>query len=750
MGLKFNWVSPSYSEEEIKNLKNTYNLTDMQAKFLLARNIKKVNQIKEYLIGDYDEGFDPFLMSDMQIAVERIHKAIENEEKILVYGDYDADGITSTVLLLETLLSLGANASSYIPNRFTEGYGPNKEAFKNIIESGISLIITVDNGIAGVEEVDYANSIGCDVIITDHHKIQDRLPNAYAIIHPEHPDFNYPFCKLAGVGVAFKLAHALLDIYPDFLLDLVAIGTVADLVPIVSENRFFVKQGLNLLNEDTRIGLKFLLDISNHYGNIDEDTISFIIAPRLNSIGRISSARDGLLLLSTDDNNTAYELAKKVDSFNIERKKITEDIVNDINKKIKNDKRNLLVIYEEGYHEGVLGIVASNISEKYKKPVLVMNRDNNKLKGSARSIYNFNIYEAMNKINTMFTAFGGHSMAAGFSTSVEFIDEIDKSLNEEYNNYLSNFDFKLEKNVDLKIDYNNISYQLINELDKFKPFGMNFEKPVIVVENINVLEKIEFGANNQYLKLLIGNNNNKIECISFKDNEIFKEINSGDIINIMFNLNKNYFNGRTKLQINLIDIEKKDYIFRNLTNNNLDFNSFPKNELKISRNYNDTINNYYLYKDLHKINQNFDIINILELPNNKQFIFDLLNLNPKKVNICCLEGEAKYKKYRIDKEKLIKFYNIILKIKTLNLNTKESISKMINLLETNIASLKIMIQIFIELNLIKLDKNIIYLLSDNTDVDLKISKTYNAMIERFEIEKLLLEEDISTINNYFM
>lgn len=484
MGLKYNWIYPNYDENFLKLALKEYNLSNNMAKILSSRNITEISEIKKYISLDFEEGYDPYLMYDIEKAVERINNAIENEEKILVYGDYDADGITSTVLLLETLLSLGADVSAYIPNRFEEGYGPNKEAFEKIIKSGISLIITVDNGIAGVEEVDFANELGCDVIITDHHKIQDTIPNAYAVIHPEHPKGNYPFGKLAGVGVAFKLAHALLDIYPDFLLDLVAIGTVADMVSLTDENRIFVTQGLKLLNENLRIGLKFLLQLANVTTSIDEQTIGFCIAPRLNAIGRISSAKLGLSFLMTEEPFEAKTYAEEIEKFNIQRKEITEAIVKDVISIIEEtDKKNknVIVVYGENYHEGVLGIVASNITEKYNKPVLIMNNKDGILKGSARSVYDFNIYYAMNEINELFTAFGGHSLAAGFSLPEDNIDKVEEFLNNKFKEYKENNELKITKYVDLITEIENISYQYLTDINTLKPFGMDFEKPSIYI-----------------------------------------------------------------------------------------------------------------------------------------------------------------------------------------------------------------------------------------------------------------------------
>lgn len=744
---KFNWKFPSYTEEEIKNLKNSLDVSDTICKILLSRGINDTSSIKEYLTGEYEEGYDPYLLYDMDKAVKRINYAIENEEKILIYGDYDADGITSTVLMLETLISLGADVSSYIPNRFNEGYGPNKTAFTNIINSGIKLIITVDNGIAAVEEIELANDMGCDVIITDHHKIQKTLPNAYAIIHPEHPKGDYPFSKLAGVGVAFKLSHALLEIYPDFLLDLVAIGTVADLVPMISENRIFVKQGLKLLNEDTRIGLKLLLDIANYNGKIDEQTIGFIIAPRLNAIGRIDSAKDGLLFLSTENSIEAQYLAEKISNYNIERKNITEYIINDIEEKIENyNDKSVIMIYSENYHEGVLGIVASSIVEKYKKPTFIMNLNEENLKGSARSYNNFNIYEAINNIGDLFSAYGGHTMAAGFSTNIENINDIENKICELYDNYLKeNKDYKETKNIDLILKQEDISYQLFNDIELLKPYGAEFEKVIILINDANVLEKLEFGNNKQYLKLILGNDNEKIECISFKDNDNYKKINTGDTIDLICNLDKNSFNGRTKLQLQIIDIKHKNYLFSDQRKNNIDFNNIEITELKLSKNYSDEKNNFYTYNDLDNINKEYNIINILDIPNNMETLKKIISLHPKKINLFCRENKLAYLTYNINKEKLITLFNLILKFKKINLDDN-TIIKITNTIKTNVDTLKIIIQIFLELKLVKIENNTLKLDENYSKINLEKSKTYNFIKNKIEVEKLLLEQDIKYIN----
>ena len=750
MGIKYNWIYPSYDENFIKELES-YSISKNIAKILNARSITDMTVVKKYFSDEYEEGYDPFLMYDMQKAVDRINEAIENEEKILVYGDYDADGITSTVLLVETLISMGANVSSYIPNRFEEGYGPNKEAFTKIINSGISLIITVDNGIAGVEEVDLANELGCDVIVTDHHKIQDTMPNAYAIIHPEHPDGNYPFKKLAGVGVAFKLAHALLEIFPDFLLDLVAIGTIADMVSITDENRIFVKQGLELLNEDPRIGLKMLLELSSIDTKIDEQTVGFYIAPKLNSIGRMDSAKLGLTFLMAEDPVTAKSLAEQIEQYNIERKKVTEDIVKDVINKIENsDKKEKNVIMVSGeYHEGVLGIVASNIVERYQKPVFIMNEKDGVLKGSARSIFDFNIYVAMNKISDLFIAFGGHTLAAGFSFDASNFDKIEGFLDNEFEEFKKHNELKSSKNIDIVTSLEDISYQFLNSLDVLKPYGMDFEKPSVLIENAMVLNKAYFGSEKQYLRLTIADEVGNLECISFKDVAAFDKVEKNDIVDLLCTLDKNNFNGRSKLQAHIIDINIKEFLFEDLRFMNYDISKIDNTSLKLSKYKDDKASNFYLYKDIDKLDTDFEYIYLLDIPNSKDYLGRIVNLNPKKVFLICEEKEILSDLYLIDKDRLIKLFNLILSTKNKQINVAQQLDKLLSVLKTNVDSLKIMIQIFKELELITFVNNTIILNPNYKTVDLKKSPSFVKMESIFEMENLLLKESIVNIDKLF-
>ena len=574
------------------------------------------------------------------------------------------------------------------------------------------------------------------------------MPNAYAIIHPEHPDGNYPFKKLAGVGVAFKLAHALLEIFPDFLLDLVAIGTIADMVSITDENRIFVKQGLELLNEDLRIGLKMLLELSSIDTKIDEQTVGFYIAPKLNSIGRMDSAKLGLTFLMAEDSVTAKSLAEQIEQYNIERKQVTEDIVKDVINKIENsDKKEKNVIMVSGeYHEGVLGIVASNIVERYQKPVFIMNEKDGVLKGSARSIFDFNIYIAMNKISDLFLAFGGHTLAAGFSFEQSNFDKIEGFLDNEFEEFKKHSELKSSKNIDIVTSLEDISYQFLNSLDVLKPYGMDFEKPNVLIENAMVLNKAYFGSEKQYLRLTIADEVGNLECISFKDVAAFDKVEKNDIVDLLCTLDKNNFNGRSKLQAHIIDINIKEFLFEDLRFMNYDISKIDSDSLKLSKYKDDKDSNFYLYKDIDKLDADFEYIYLLDIPNSKDYLERITNLNPKKVFLICEEKEILSDLYLIDKDRLIKLFNLILSTKNKQINVAQQLDKLLSVLKTNVDSLKIMIQIFKELELITFLNNTIILNPNYKTVDLKKSPSFVKMESIFEMENLLLKESIANIN----
>ncbi len=529
----------------------------MFVQICIQRGLTTVEEIEAFMHVDETWFHDPFLMHDMDKTVDRIKEALAKNEQITVYGDYDADGMTSTALLTETLESIGANVNYYLPSRFVEGYGPNEAAFSQLIEDGTSLIITVDNGVAGHEAISFAQAVGVDVIVTDHHELPDDLPGAYAIVHPKHPEGQYPFGDLAGVGVAFKVATALLDELPVEVLDLVAIGTVADLVSLTDENRALVMYGLKMLQQTQRVGLLQLLNIiGTNPADVNEDTIGFQIAPRLNAVGRLGEAAPCVELLTTHEANRAAELAKFIDDKNSERKQIVQDMAEEIKAEIttKQTAHEVIVLANKDWHQGVLGIVASRIVDHTNKPTLLFTIDEatGEAKGSARSVEGFNLYEAFSKIEELFLQFGGHYMAAGMRAKVQHLKEIQEQLSKMAK---EKDDVILSKFIDAYVPLEMVSTDTIKEIDQLRPFGTGNDKPVIATKEVTVLQKRRIGRDNNHLKLLVGQEKHQLDIVSFQNGHIDDVLFEQQTISVAGSLEINEWNGQTKPQMVMEDIE---------------------------------------------------------------------------------------------------------------------------------------------------------------------------------------------------
>src|SRR5690606_4847364 len=483
------WTITQQDEQLVKQFSEQLNISTIAAKILIARGCTTIEQAKPLLKIDETQYHDPFLMAGMEDAVMRIEQALDNGEKILVYGDYDADGITSTTVLLNALLDLGADVSFVIPDRFIHGYGPNEELFKKAYEDGVNLIITVDNGISGIEQVNVARELGLDVIITDHHEAGDVLPDANVIIHPRVPEGHYPFGELAGVGVAFKLAHALYGELPDHLFEYVAVGTIADLVPLVGENRYLVQRGLQALKQSSNPWVKAICDASgSNQREINEETVGFYFGPRLNAIGRLGSAEPGVHFLMSEDSLQANTLATEVNDHNTERKKIVEDITKEAIAMIENDGglKDFLVfvVAGEDWNPGVGGNVASRLVEKYYRPTIVLSLNHEKAiaKGSARSIEGFHLYNELAKNRDILPHFGGHPMAAGMTLPIEHVNSLRTRLNEQARLCLTEEQLVQKMQIDVPIELSEITVEAIEELRKLAPFGTEFPKPVFGIQ----------------------------------------------------------------------------------------------------------------------------------------------------------------------------------------------------------------------------------------------------------------------------
>src|SRR5699024_1435627 len=489
----------------------------------------------------------------MERVKERIDEAIREEERVIVYGDYDADGVTSTTVLVKTLRELGVNCHYYIPNRFNEGYGIHAEAIEAFAEENVGLMITVDTGIANVDEVKIANDLGVDVIITDHHEVQDELREAYAIIHPILSP-NYDFKLLAGVGIAWQIAHYLLGDKAKDMLEFAAIGTIADLVPLIGENRVLAVEGLKRIKQTQSIGLRKLIQTCKLKDTISERDIGFMIGPRLNAVGRLQDASLAVELLLTDDEAEAEMIAQEIEGLKAERRKIVQTIVKEAQERV-DESDAFIVLADEGWHEGVLGIAASRLVSSYQRPVMLLTRNNNsgEWKGSARSVPGFNLFESCMKIKDLFMAVGGHSQAAGMSIAKEKHAEMKCFLNREMEENFTGIIGKRALTIDQTITLEQMTEQLVADVQKFAPFGMNNEKPLFHLKARPVQVR-KLGQDQRHLKLQFKNGDQFVEAIGFRFGDIADFIAKDSEVELIGELQLNEWNGKVTVQMNIQDL----------------------------------------------------------------------------------------------------------------------------------------------------------------------------------------------------
>ena len=552
---KYEWqFATPFSDDTFLAQAKKRGLEASAAKLLGERGIQTEEALDRFLEPRLEDLHDPYLLHDMDKAVDRIRQAIEDYEQILVYGDYDADGMTATSIMKETLEQMGAEVVVYLPNRFTDGYGPNASVYKYFIEQqGISLIITVDNGVAGHEAIDLAQSMGVDVIVTDHHAMPEVLPDAYAIIHPEHPDADYPFKHLAGCGVAFKLACALLEEVPLDFLDLVAIGTIADMVSLTDENRILVKYGLGVLRQTQRIGLQEMLKLASiALQDVNEETVGFQIAPRLNALGRLDDPNPAVELLTGFDDEEALEIALMIQAKNEERKEIVQAIYDEA-KAMVDPSLPVQILAKEGWNPGVLGIVAGRLLEELHQPIIVLTIDQGKAKGSARSPESVHIFEALDPHRDLFIAFGGHAGAAGMTLEVDKLPH----LTEIFSDYIREKGIDLTAKstlfVDEELDLEELTLDTLKSFDRLAPFGMDHQKPVFYIRDFQVESSRTMGAGNSHLKLKIQKGDARFDVVAFGQGHLELEYSQAKNLELVVSLSINQWNGQTTLQLMVVD-----------------------------------------------------------------------------------------------------------------------------------------------------------------------------------------------------
>jgi len=565
-------IKEAPDEQTVLALADSLNISNILAAILILRGITNFNEAKIYFRPDINLLHNPFLMNGMQEATNRIIDAITNNENIVVYGDYDVDGTSSAAILYMFLKELNANVEVHIPNRLTDGYGLSNESITLLAEKKTDLIITVDCGITAVDEVDFANSLGVDVIISDHHKPKETIPNAVAVLDPLKPGCNYPYKYLSGAGVAFKLARAVSDRVgrkSNILqyLDLVALAASADIVPLTDENRILVKRGMEMINENPRPGILALIKkAKKEVGSLTAGQVVFTIAPRINAVGRMGDAKRAVDLFIEKNNDAADKIAQILEDENYKRRKIDEmtfsHAVSIIEETVDLNKEVAIILHVDEWHPGVIGIVASRVVEKYYRPAIMLSTVDGVAKGSARSISGFNIYEALQECNDMLIQFGGHEAAAGVAIQIENIDKFRIKFNHILREKMKGKNIVPEIKADIIISLSDITPKFIRILDQFAPFGPGNMRPVFVAKNVQLASYPRIVGQNHLLATLKQNGGDKVfDAIGFNLGYFAEKIaKDRDLIDIVFTIEKISKNGISYPQIRLKDIKIKENV----------------------------------------------------------------------------------------------------------------------------------------------------------------------------------------------
>lgn len=577
------WIFSKFDKEYAAEIAERYEISPFAAVLLASKNFEDEEELEAFLSEEIAFLVDPYELPDMDKAVLRINKAIENFERIMVYGDYDADGVSSTALLYLYLRERGADVQYYIPDRLTEGYGMNLDAVRKIKDRDVDLIITVDNGISAILEAEKIKALGMDLVITDHHRPGDALPEAVAVVDPYREDFDGAFNEWAGVGVAFKLVEALSGCDEEVIneyADLVSIGTIGDVVPLRSENRAFVKCGMEKLSSSPRPGIAALREVtgmSNH--GMTSSNIAFTIVPRINAAGRMGSAERAIKLLLSEDENEARMLAEEVNRANILRQQTEMKIIAEAEEKIEKNSDmiydRVLVVDGEDWHSGVIGIVAARLTEKYARPCLVIGTKDGVGKGSGRSIEGFSLFESLSAVSDCLDHFGGHTLAAGFGIETDKIDEFRIKINE----YAKSVSMpRPQLKIDCRISPKHINVDLLDEINMLEPFGAGNSQPVFAMMGMKI-EKLEGLSQNKHTKMMLSKGDARIVAMRFGISPESLDFSAGDTVDIAATFDRNEYMGSVKVSVIVKDIRFSGLDEENVISSELIYEKFRRKEI---------------------------------------------------------------------------------------------------------------------------------------------------------------------------
>lgn len=755
---KYKWQLDQPADSSVVDkLAKDANIDPFIAKMLIQRGITSADVVEDFLNPSVSAFHDPFLMHDMHKGIERIQQAVENGEHITVYGDYDADGITSTTVMYETLSDLGADVDYYIPNRFTEGYGPNVEAFQKIIQKGTSLIVTVDNGVAGNQAIAAANELHCDVVVTDHHSLPEKLPDAYAIIHPRVKNENgdaYPFGDLCGAGVAFKVAQALMDEVPSDLIDITAIGTVADVVSLRDENRAIVKFGVQAISNSQRPGLLALIkEAGIDLGRFSEEDIGFGIAPRLNSLGRIKDATVGVELLSTFDEDRAGELAKFANQQNDLRKSLVDQFFTEAVQSVEDSgdisQRHTLVVVGHNWHQGVLGIVASRLVDKYQRPTIVMTDTDGseEVKGSGRSVDNFDLFKAIDPIRDQTIGFGGHHSAVGLTIKKDKVpvlkDQLEKAAEEQQ------LDLSVKPKLAIAgvIPVSQVTAVLCDKIKTLAPFGQDNPKPIFQVQFDQLANVKAMGKTSDHLKFSLVQGNNRLTAIAFGRGSAAVELqNSQAAVQVVGEIGENTWNNRTTLQLMVDDLkqtlppvidERTHELHRKMFATVGTYVFFHEKVLKQLQGYVGDQSQVVMYDQVTEASANGNRLYIVDCPDVLDDLVQLLaKVQPQTTVLYLYKKQLISKIGMPDRNSYAKLFRFVKEHSNVNIATQ--LKQISEHLHISARTIIFMVQVFLELDFITIQDRVINLNPNYTARDLKTAPSYHLRVEQLAAEKKLL------------
>jgi len=675
-------------------------------------------------------------------------------------------GVTSTTVMLNVLLDLGADVSFKIPNRFIHGYGPHEALFREAHDEGVQLIITVDNGISGIEPIRVAKELGMDVIVTDHHEPGDELPSADIILHPRIPEGHYPFGELAGVGVAFKLAHALYGELPTHLIEFVAVGTVADLVPLVDENRYLVKRGIEEMRRSLSPWIQAMCEVASaEQTKINEETIGFYFGPRLNAVGRLGEAAPGVELLMAEDNAKAIALAKQLNACNSERKDIVKSITDEAIALIESDKKIgeslVLVVAGEGWNAGVVGIVASRLVELYYRPTIVLALDYEKgtAKGSARSIEGFHLYNELAKNRDILPHFGGHPMAAGMTLSIDHVDELRSRLDTQARACLSEEHLTPVLNIDIPLKMDEISADAIEEISTLGPFGTDFPKPVYVLEDVEIASMRKIGAAENHIKMELTDGYEKLDSVGFNKGHLHDELTFGIKVSFTGDLQINEWQGRKKAQFMIEDVQTTEwqlFDIRGIRQTSRWLNTVPKEEATFIAFRPETITYYQsligvpilaVDSTLSNVNPSQYIV-LLDLPQNVRMLENVLQkTTPSRIYAHFYMPDSQYFNGLPTREQFSWYYKFLKNRPAFPLNMHlDDLAKHTG---WPLDALKFMTQVFFELDFVKMESGLTTVNVNAPKQALTEAPSYKQRSEQIEMEQKLVYAPYIELKQWF-